>query len=269
MSSRAWIAILGLGIGGLVILGILTKVAVESSPELQALIRVKAALAEELSADGVEEVSLRRSRERRGLALSLVFAREQAGAVPEELDQRLAEQIVKELQEDAGGVLELDYTSASGLGCEGPSPVRKALVPLAPVRVRLADREAHRRLSERFLAGRKVRFASYSRSDRGLEVSLEAPGDPGGDLKELAFELEPELRSAFGSNPYPLLWVRVGTAPAAPPATQAEACEVLFDRFGQELDERGRPTGRRAGRASGAPSAPAAPGREPGQALPR
>lgn len=251
MGSRAWIVILGLGIGSVVILGIITKVAVESSPELQAMIRCRAALAQELGPTGVEDVSLRRSRERRGLTLKLTFPRARLGTQLEALDQTIAERLLEQFKGDAGGVLEIDYQSIASWGCAGATSVRQALVPLAPVRVRLADRQAASALDTRLQASNRGRLANHRRSERELIVEIELPPGFVGEATELAFGLEPEIRTTFGGNLYQQLLVKLQraspTEASAVPPLPTPPSEVRFDRLGRELDARGKPTGRRAG----------------------
>ena len=60
-----------MGVGSLGLLGLMTKFAIDSSPDLQAMIRFKAALARDFQTRGVEEVSLRREQRPRGFRLFL------------------------------------------------------------------------------------------------------------------------------------------------------------------------------------------------------
>jgi hypothetical protein len=63
MGSKSWSVIIGLGLACIVVLGVLTKVAIDSSPDLQAIIRFKTAFAKDFEDRGVSEVSVRKQGE--------------------------------------------------------------------------------------------------------------------------------------------------------------------------------------------------------------
>lgn len=250
MSTRAWLVIVAMGLGSIVILGILTKVAVESNPDLQSMIRFKAAFAQDWLPDGVEEVQLRKAPQKQGhlLIVTLPEAAVSSGAV---FDNRVAEYFVSRFDGKPSLALEIEYLSPAFLGCAGQSSIRKARVNLAPVRVRVADREAARKLAARLEESRSARFLRHERGERDLATDLEAPVGFGGDWNELCFQLEPDVRAAFAANVYSSLKLRLFEASpppgeAAPGGPLTPKSEVRFDRLGRELDARGKLTGRGA-----------------------
>lgn len=268
MGARAWLIILALGLGSVVAMGIMTKVAVESNPELQAMIRFKAAFAADFENVGVEEVQLRKAVQKRGhvLLVSMPEAVGRTGGAA--LDAQIAEYFVSHYDGKPEASLGISYQTPSVFGCVGPDSYRKVELPLAPVRIALLDRKAAQQLSERCATSKSARLIRYERSDRELLAELEVPKDYSGDWKDLAFELEPEVRGAFGANLYLALRLRfvearkgVPTGSGVEPASPAARFEeVRFDRAGREIDEKGKPTGRHSSPqpvpAGGSPAGP-------------
>ncbi len=245
MGTRAWLVILVMGIGTLVVLGILTKVAVDANPELQAMIRFKSAFAQDWSSDGVEEVQLRKAPQKRGHHL-FVTVRESAGSIGAAFDDRVAEYFVSRFKGKPQGTLDIEYQAPAFLGCSGPSSFRKVQVNLGPVRVRVADQEASSRLSSKLAEASLARLLRHERGARELLVELAAERGFDGDWDDLARRIEPEVRAAFLASPYLALRLRIFEDSAAP-SPRVPRVEVQFDRGGNELDARGKPIRRDPG----------------------
>lgn len=259
MGARAWLAILAMGLGCVVVMGLLTKVAVDSSPELQAMIRFKAAFAEDFASRQVEEVQLRKAVEKRGHVLIVTLPRPAATATTPAFDTEVAEYFVARYEGKPGASLKIEYISPAVFGCTGNDPVRSPEIALGPVRLRVTDRAAARRLAGRLGERHRSTLVGFERGERDLTVEVQGPGDYDGAWDETALKLEPEARLAFAGNPYVALIVKVYGVPrpAAPepggeaspadpvrPAPRKLLGEVRFDRLGRELGPNGKPTGR-------------------------
>ncbi len=241
MGPRAWIAILGLGVGGILVFGFLTKFAIDSSPDLQAIIRFKAAFARDFEGCGVGDVSLKKSAKRRGHQILVTMPASAAQTRAPELDEEIAEYFVKNFETRGGMVLEIAYQAPVRLGCEGPAMLRRAEVPLLPVKARLADREAAQRLSKRLEGERGCRLASFARVERELVVEVEVPVKPADDPRDDARKIEIIARTEFRAQPYASLCLRIHARPlagAAPPPLPF--FEVRYDGAGRELGGAGK-----------------------------
>ena len=94
MRSKSWLIILVMGIVGVCGLGLLTKVALESNPMLLRLGKVKQAIAQDLSSQGVCEISVKSLPRQRGFEIRLE-APQKPGADPAALAQAVAESFLR------------------------------------------------------------------------------------------------------------------------------------------------------------------------------
>ena len=242
MGPRAWIAILGLGVGGIFVFGFLTKFAIDSNPDLQAIIRFKAAFARDFEDRGVGDVSLKKSAKKRGHQILVTIPASAAQGGASGLDEEIAEYFVKNFEARGGMFLDIAYQAPARLGCEGPAMLRRAEVPLLPVKARLADREAAQRLSKRLEGERGCRLASFARVERELVVDVEVPAKPAGDPREDARKIEVIVRTELRAQPYASLRLRIHARPQAGATTPPlPFFEVRYDGAGKELGGAGEP----------------------------
>ena len=76
MRSRSWLFIVVIGIAGLMALGFMTKFALESNPSLMRVVKLKEAIAEDFSAQGVRTVAVQALPHQRGYEIRIEAARD-------------------------------------------------------------------------------------------------------------------------------------------------------------------------------------------------
>lgn len=238
MGPRAWMMILGIGVASVLALGFLTKFAIDSSPDLQAMIRFKVALAEDFGPRGVQEVSLQKLPRRDGFQLLVAGKTPQGVSERDVLDAELADYFARKFSIRTPGVLRIVYQAKGSPGCEAPAPERTVDVKMGPVYERIADEESRTRLGKNLLAGHGCRLVTQVREGTNLRIDVEWRGPPDRDLGDLARKIEPVVREEFRKRPYGLLHIRVWR-PAGPESSKdavpsAPALEVRFDPRGRE-----------------------------------
>ncbi len=258
MRSRAWFAILVIGFLGIVILGLLTKVALDSNAELKNIVQFKASLLDRFEASGVREVSLRRGESpgsyavllvisRRGLAAEASAAAESEGGPRVEgptglsgsvtpFEEQVLRFFAERFPDKSARTIDLRLARASAWGCSAPRAEREVRVLLPQYRVWLREKERAGRLAQA-LAGAGCRLLSVGR-DGGTQTAEIAPSDSGSaSSRELARLAEPILRQHCSLGGYRRLVVRVrskvSSDGAAPQASGVE--EVSFDAAGREI----------------------------------
>ena len=269
MGSKQWIVILAFGLVGLCSMGLLTKFAVDSNPQLKKLVQIKAALASDLRPRGVEEVSLRRMPGS-GFQIRLVCEPEAGG---DDLDLLAAKNFAKGYPEAVGDQLEVLRVEPAGFGCSGESIAKQSQFNLQALRLSTAEEARQERVAGDLSQKLGLRLLGRKKEDRTLRVEVQAP--PGAALEEmeaLARKAEPIVRAAEFPPTYTVLTLVVHPQPeaAAPPGSTVEVrvpvvIEVRFDLRGREtrarrLARRGtrRPPRRQALERSGktSPSSP-------------
>jgi hypothetical protein len=236
MRSRPWIAILAIGIVALLVLGFLTKLAVEASPQLQNVIRFKTAFAKDFNDERVEEVSLRKSSRGGGYQLILRSRRDAPLPESQDLDQRIAEYFVEKFPDKDARRLEISYEWVGSMGCEGGAPYRSKEVALLSVREGIEEKVRRDKAAAALLRDHSVSVRTWKREGRDLLVELDLPSSATGDGRSVALRLEPAVREACRAVPYSQLRLvlRRGGDPAAggsSPLTE----EFRFDPRGREV----------------------------------
>jgi hypothetical protein len=239
MGSKQWIVILAFGLVGLCSMGLLTKFAVDSNPQLKKIVQIKAALASDLRSRGVEEVSLRRMP-RSGFQIRLVCEPEAGG---DDLDLLAAKSFAKGYPEAVGEKLEVLRVEPAGFGCSGETVAKQTEFNLQSLRVSAAEEGRQERLSGDLAQKLGMRLIRRVKEDRALRVEVQAP--PGAALEEmqaLARKAEPIVRAAEFPPTYANLILVVHPQPessgqaAAPVKVQVPvSIEVRFDLRGREL----------------------------------
>jgi hypothetical protein len=285
MSARAWIIIMTMGLVGLCLLGLLTKFAVDSTPDLQRMIQFKSALASEFEDRGVEEVSMRKLHAKGYHVLLTVGPGETSPG--DRLETDVARYFVEKFPDRTVIALEVEKAARPSFGCGTIEPGPKRQFTLGQVRAEMAEEERRRRLEAEVAAAMGFRVVECGRQAGTLRVVAEAPPGYAGDLTEAARKIEPFVRSTHGGK-YSSLEVRArgpaapssggagldggakdrGGAPASAPPREAE---VRFDRAGKETT--GLPAGRPGKPAvqpgAGVPTGqPGAPATQPGARVP-
>ena len=246
MHSRVWIGILLIGVLGIVMLGLLTKFAIDANPGLRDNIRFKVAFARDFSSEGIGEISLRRRGKGGGYRLVMERSRTEATGNSSVLDQKIATYFAENFPDKSVRTLELSYVSGGSLGCAQGTPYHEQEIALSPVRVRLAARESRERLCRALEDDFQCRLVSEKREGRTLIVDLDGPALPEDSLRKLAEKMEPSIRHHFRINPYAKLrlriWPRSDQVPSEQGASQEasksppKSVEVPFDPRGRPLE---------------------------------
>jgi hypothetical protein len=247
MHSRVWVGIVLIGVLGVVILGFLTKFAIDSNAGLRDVIRFKTAFAREFETAGFEDVSLRRRPGGSGYALVLTCSTPSGSADPAVLDRRIAEYFVENFSDGGARVLEISYVLPTGFGCRSEEPFRTQEVALGGVRSHLELRGERARLEATLRDGFGSRLLSDRFEGRNIVVEVEAQGEASGDLRGFAGRIEPSVRERFRVQPYAQLILRV-RAPRGPNGKEgpgeigsegatgtAGFVEVRYDPKGREV----------------------------------
>ena len=249
MGSKSWVVILLIGAGSVVAFGLMTKFAVDSNPGLQAVIRFKAAFAEDFESRGMKEVSLRRlPRQRGGYQLLLTATPPATGGAQAALDRDVAEYFLKHFDRRRAAVLRLSYLEPRTLSCSQGGPYREKDISLMKLRAEVADRERLERLRSALAEKPGGHLRSVEWEKRTVLVDIEVPsslmGAPPGDPPRETVEAWAEQAQAVVRNllRYRLLELRVHAASTgqAPDAAQPPLLEVRFDSRGRKLEPRKR-----------------------------
>lgn len=252
MRSRAWFAIFAMGLLGIVILGFLTKVALDSNAELKSLVQFKASFLEAFRASGVREISLRRGETPGSYEVRLVLSRRSAAAeaapaaagtqsfgprvdAPTGIsgsvtpfEEKVLRFFVERFPDKSARTIDLRFACASTLGCSAARAERHVKVHLPQYRYWLREVERAERLAQ---ALEETGFRLLSvRRDGGTQTAEIEPADSGSrSRRELAQLAEPVLRRHFSAGGYRRLVVRVRQE--TPPGVE----EVSFDPAGREV----------------------------------
>jgi hypothetical protein len=230
MHSRPWIAILAIGVVALLVLGFLTKLAIESSPQLQNAIRFKTAFARDFSDHRVEEVSLRKSP-KGGYQLILRSRRDAPLPESPDLDQRIAEYFVQKFPDKDVRRLDISYEWTGSWGCGGGTPYRSKEIALFTVREGIEEKGRRDKVADALLRDHAVRVRTWNREGRGLLVELDVPPSLDGDGRSTALRLEPTVREACRAVPYSQLRLLLRREEGSSPLSE----EFRFDPRGREL----------------------------------
>jgi hypothetical protein len=235
MGSKSWVVILAMGFGGVGMLGLMAKFAIDSSPALQSVIRFKGALAQDFAAHGFEEVALRSMPRRHGFQLTLTVPSAATEGEFSRLDTELARYFVKHFQGKQGGLLGISYHTPGTFACRGPEALRQAEVPLQPIRAELEEEERIARLTTVLRQSSGLNLVSHRREPHTLFLDVEIPAEDPGDLEALARSTSDHTRMEFRRKPYMFLQLRffgVAAPPAGEPtAARSLAAPVLEARF--------------------------------------
>jgi hypothetical protein len=247
MGAKAWLLILGIGMATVVVMGMMTKFVVDSSPDLQDVIRFKTAFADTFGARGMEEVSVRRLGEKNGYELLVTGTFPASDGEGETLDREVAEHFLKSFgARRKPQHLKISYLRRAGFGCGKEEPYREKEVSLVRLRAEVEERERRAALGEdlRRLPGCRLLGVEREKSVLAVEVEVAGPegedaggGDSGGAL-DLAGRLQALVKKHFK---YETLRLRL-VGPASPEAAAAGSrflLEVRFDFHGRRLGEKG------------------------------
>ncbi len=165
MRSRNLVFIFFIGIGAFIAFGLMTKFAFESNPTLLRVGKMKQALAEELAAESVAEISVKSLPGRKGFELRIVTPKA-AHPDPETFSVGVAEGFLRHYTTEAPSQLRLVLIEPAGFGCSGPQTYFEKEFSLAKLASETALRKA---LS---------RFEGALEPNSGLRVAATEPGDP-------------------------------------------------------------------------------------------
>lgn len=258
MGSKAWIVILAIGVGGVVILGLMVQYAIDSSPALRLMIQFKGALAQDFGDRGFEDVSLRSMRSRRGFHLTLTLPSALDVGEVSRLDTEISRYFVKNFKGRQGDLLSISYRTPGSFACSGPELFHETEIPLHPLQEKVEEEGRVERLAAALHQRAGASVVSHRREPRTLLLDVEIPAEYPGDLVELARSTSELTRVEFRPKPYMFLelrffWAtlpgpgkpREAVAPAAKPlassqekstAAFAPILEVRFDYRGRRLD---------------------------------
>jgi len=233
MGARAWMAILGLGLVSVFLLGFMTKFAIDSSPDLQAIIKFKAAFAKEFEPRGVEEVSLRKGRDRGSShTLHVTMPRSLAEGNAAALDMEFAEYFVTQFAPQGPGQLRIAYDTPKVFGCAGSNVFRETELSLPAVRLRLTDRDAGKRVGEKSMKALGLRLLECRREENRLTADFEWALDAAFTREGAPSKAEAILRQEFRHQPPPLLRLRFFHPPASSGDLPALVGEEFYDGRG-------------------------------------
>lgn len=243
MHSRVWIGIVLIGVLGVVILGFLTKFAVDSNAGLRDVIRFKAAFAKEFGAEGFEDVSLRKRPGGSGYIMVLSCPTSQPAGDPAAMDQRIAEYFVENFPDGGGRLLDLSYVASGRFGCGSEEPIRTQEIVLGGVRSHVELREQRKSLATALRNEFGCRLIADRFEGRSIVVEVEGPRDAPDGLRGLAGRIEPAVRERFRVQPYVQLVLRIraarteartdGRGEDGPDA--GDVLEVRYDPRGREI----------------------------------
>ncbi len=175
MARKSWLLILAIGICGLGALGFITKFALESNPSLVKLGKLKKALAEDFSSQGVEAVSVRAMPHRRGFEVRIEAPRENMPD-PGAFTRVVAESFLRRYAGPSQPFLKLTLVEPAGLGCRGPETYFEKEVSLQEITREMELRSAIQRLDSALGAQRGFRvLASEPREPLSIKVEVPAP----------------------------------------------------------------------------------------------
>ena len=120
LSGKSTMAIFAIGLLGMIALGLMTKYALDSSPVLAEVTRVKKDLAEILDEHELEGISVRTLSERRGYAVRFTFGQSPAGTAElEDFAEELASEFVFQYKGSQRADVELVLARSASFGCGG------------------------------------------------------------------------------------------------------------------------------------------------------
>jgi hypothetical protein len=216
-----------IGILGLTAMGLMTKLAVDSNPELQRMIAFKAAMAAEFSSRGVVELELHKLSGRHGYKLILT-GKQASLKSSAELDGDLAEYFAARFWDKSANILSLSYVQPAFWGCEAEKAYREAEIQLTAVRMALEDKARRTRIAQAFSSSLEVTLISEEWKDRRVTLTVEPPRGFSGDGQELLRKLEALARSDLQRARHQELTIRMKSAGAL-------IAEARFDPRGKEL----------------------------------
>ncbi len=186
MRSRSWLFILVIGIGGMALMGLMTKMALESSPELLRIVKIKEALAEDLGPRGAREISMRSMPEGRGIAIRIEAPR--AGVTPpEDFARSAAELFVRKYGGPAPALLKLSLVESGRFSCGGPATYYEKEYRTIDITAEIALREAIGRMRDAVGARKGFRLIS---GDPGSPIRVVAAIPPPSDAADLERSME-------------------------------------------------------------------------------
>lgn len=242
MRSKAWFGILITGIVGLLALGYLAEMALESSPELQRIVQFKTAFAQDFESRGVETVQLRKAAG--GSSYHLLLARRWDGNDPrdlERLEAEIARYFVERFPEADVRALQIYHIQAGARELEEGSAYRVGTQALGPARAARKAEARRSALVERLGKDFQVRWVGEERHERVVTVTLDPPRASWGDLRGLSLRLEPIVRERYRDEPYGTLILRWEPSSGEAGVTGGEEGglplpeEVRFDGRGREV----------------------------------
>ncbi|HZN58531.1 MAG TPA: hypothetical protein VFD71_10695 [Planctomycetota bacterium] len=265
MGSKSWSVIIGLGLACIVALGVLTKVAIDSSPDLQAIIRFKTAFAKDFEDRGVSEVSVRKQGDGGSSARLLLTIPPDApgwrkgSAAPtsssgsansaSSFDLEVAEYYLRAWGAKARGQLQIDCQSPSSFGCESAEVYHSTTFSIDDLRIQISDRESSTTFQRRLREELNVELIGFTRRNLELTVELGCPNVDPDALEQLAPRLELLARQAFRAYPYGTMRLKLRSSrPIA--ADPAATFEKQYDARGREIPDRAGDSGAAAPQAA-------------------
>jgi len=177
-SGQSLLFILSIGIGGLFAFGLITKFALDSNPSLMKIGKLKKAIAQDFSSQGLEEVSVRRRPGGSGFDLRIECARANHSD-PAAFAKKIAQSFLKNYSGPAPITLKLALVEPVGFGCQGSDVYFEKEFNVATLRAELMLLSSLDRFGKSLPSGRGYKMVSFelARPPR-IRVEIPPPGDP-------------------------------------------------------------------------------------------
>lgn len=209
MRSKSWLIILVIGILGLGALGFLTKFTLESNPSFLRLTKLKMAIAEDFSSQGVGEVSVRTLPGHRGFEIRIEAPRDRLPDL-EAFVRSVAECFARKYQGPAPPFLKLSLLEPSGFGCKGSESYFQKEISMPELAIELELRSALQRLESAIATRKGFRVLSSDLKDPiRVKVEVPVPGNEAeleGDLTFLRGKAREHLSAGIGRVVVLELW---------------------------------------------------------------
>jgi hypothetical protein len=215
MRGRSWLLIFVIGIGGFLAFGFLTKFALESNPEILRLGKLKAAIAEDCSSRGVENVALKALPGRRGYEIRVEASRSRGGD-PEALASEIAECFIRKYGGPAPAFIKLTILEPGGFGCRGSQSYFVKEVRAVDLMGEMALRDSLKRFEGAVAARASFRMLPASpKEPLRVAVEIPQPRDPA-DLESAVEFLRAEARKHLAAGSGRAVAIEIRGGPGSP-----------------------------------------------------
>ncbi len=199
MRNRSMLAILVIGILGMLAFGFITKFALDSNPSLIRIGKLKRAIAEDFSSQGLKEISVRSMPRKRGFEVRIETPRASHSDL-DALAREIAESFIKKYAGPAPGFLKLSFLEPAGFGCRGPEEYYGKEFSVVALKAEITLRNAVKRLEDSLPPQSGYRILSFQlKNPMRLKVEVPPPKDPE-DLEESISLLRAKARKYLSAG---------------------------------------------------------------------